>query len=75
MDGAYSGQMHRDAAAEKNVTLINTSLKGTPVPDIYADFKISEDGETDFAVPCLGHKPLHCKYISTSNQGESIFSK
>lgn len=45
MDGAYSGQIRRDAAAKKYVKLINTSLKGTPVPDIYADFKISEDGK------------------------------
>ena len=54
MDGAYSGQMHRDAAAEKNVKLINTSLKGTPVPDIYADFEISEDGEQILWCPA-GH--------------------
>lgn len=73
MDGAYSGQMHRDAAAEKNVKLVNTSLKGTPVPDIYADFKISEDGEEILRCPA-GHGPLRCKYISTSNQVKAYFS-
>lgn len=72
MDGAYSGQMHRDAAAEKNVKLINTSLKGTPVPDIYADFEISEDGEQILRCPA-GHKPIRCKYISTSNQVKAYF--
>ena len=72
MYGAYSGQMHRDAAAEKNVKLINTSLKGTPVPDIYADFEISEDGEQILRCPA-GHKPTRCKYISTSNQVKAYF--
>ena len=72
MDGAYSGQMHRDAAAEKNVKLINTSLKGTPVPDIYADFEISKDGEQILRCPA-GHKPTRCKYISTSNQVKAYF--
>lgn len=28
MDGAYTGQAYQDAAATKNVTLINTSLMG-----------------------------------------------
>lgn len=73
MDGAYSGQIHRDAASEKNVKLINTSLKGTPVPDIYADFKISEDGEQILQCP-VGHEPIRCKYISTSNQVKAYFS-
>ena len=72
MDGAYSGQMHRDAAAEKNVKLINTSLKGTPVPDIYADFEISEDGKQILRCP-IGNKPIRCKYISTSNQVKAYF--
>ena len=64
--------MDRDAAAEKNVKLINTSLKGTPVPDIYADFEISEDGEQILRCPA-GHKPIRCKYISTSNQVKAYF--
>lgn len=71
MEGAYSGQIHRDAAT-KNVKLINTSLKGTPVPDIYADFEISEDGEQILRCPA-GHEPIRCKYISTSRQVKAYF--
>lgn len=73
MDGAYSGQIRRDAAAKKYVKLINTSLKGTPVPDIYADFKISEDGKHILQCP-VGHEPIRCKYISTSNQVKAYFA-
>ncbi len=67
VDGGYTGQNYRDAAAEKNVELINTCLMGTPVPDIYADFDISEDGEQILHCPA-GHEPFRCKYISTSKQ-------
>ena len=72
MDGGYTGQIYRDAAAEKNVELINTCLMGTPVPDIYADFEISEGGERILCCPA-GHEPLRCKYISTSKQVKTYF--
>ena len=73
MDGTYTGQIYRNAAKEKNVKLINTSLMGTPVPDIYADFEISEDGEKILHCPA-GHEPLRCKYISTSKQVKTYFA-
>lgn len=37
-------------AADKNVYLVTTGLKGTDVADIYADFKFSEDGNRSFPV-------------------------
>lgn len=73
VDGGYTGQNYRDAAAEKNVELINTCLMGTPVPDIYADFDISEDGEQILHCPA-GHEPFRCKYISTSKQVKTYFT-
>ena len=73
MDGTYTGQIYRNTAKEKNVKLINTSLMGTPVPDIYADFEISEDGEKILHCPA-GHEPLRCKYISTSKQVKTYFA-
>ena len=53
MDGAYSGQMHRDAAAEKNVTLINTSREKHTGPGYLCRFQDQRGWRTDFAVPCL----------------------
>ncbi len=72
-DGGYVGQSNRDAASEKNIEIVNTALMGTPVPDIYADFVISEDGKQVIQCPC-GHKPIRCHYIETSKQIKSYFS-
>lgn len=43
-DGAYCGEHNTNAAKEKNIRLITTALTGTEVPDIYADFEFSEEG-------------------------------
>ena len=72
IDGEYSGQMHRNAAAKKNIKLISTSLKGMPVPDICADFEISEGGE-QILQHSVGYKPLRRKYSSASNQVKTYF--
>lgn len=73
VDGAYSGQNLRDAALEKNVQLISTSLKGISVPNIYADFEISDDGKVVLHCPA-GHEPLRCRYISAAKQARAYFS-
>lgn len=72
VDGAYSGQNLRDTALEKNVQLISTSLKGISVPDIYADFEISDDGKDVLHCPA-GHKPLRCRYVSAAKQTRAYF--
>lgn len=64
--------MHRNAAAKKNIKLISTSLKGMPVPDICADFEISEGGE-QILQHSVGYKPLRRKYSSASNQVKTYF--
>ncbi len=63
VDGAYSGQNLRDAALEKNVQLISTSLKGISVPNIYADFENCP----------AGHKPLRCRYVPAAKQARVYF--
>ena len=73
MDGAYTGQVYRDTAATKNVTLINTSLMGIAVPDIYANFVMSADGKEVLRCPA-GCEPIRCKYISTSQQVKTYFA-
>ena len=42
-DGGYVGQECRELAAEKNIELINTALKGVAVPDIYGGFLLSDN--------------------------------
>ncbi len=72
VDGAYSGQDLRDKAEKKNIEIINTSLNGMPVPDIYADFILSKDGEK--VIKCAAdHAPIRCTYVSTSKQIKVYF--
>lgn len=73
VDGAYSGQNLRDTALEKNVQLISTSLKGILVPNIYADFEISDAGKVVLHCPA-GHEPLRCRYVSAAKQARAYFS-
>ena len=72
VDGAYSGQNLRDAALEKNVQFISTSLKGISVPNIYADFEISDDGKSVLRCPA-GYEPLRCRYVSAAKQARVYF--
>ena len=72
-DGAYSGQEHRDLAAEKNIEIINTALKGMSVPNIYADYELSDDGESVLRCPA-GYAPENCTFVSATLKIRARFS-
>lgn len=71
-DGGYCGYENAKKAAEKNVQLITTDLKGTDVADIYADFKFSEDGKEILSCPA-GHKPKSNVYDSNTQRCKASF--
>ena len=71
-DGGYCGYEKVKQAAEKNVDLITTDLKGTDVADIYADFKFSEDGKE--IISCsAGHKPKSNVYDINTQKCKASF--
>lgn len=45
VDGAYANMELIERAKEKNITIIATDLAGRDGKDIYADFKMTEDGK------------------------------
>lgn len=45
-DGAYSGTENAQLAADKNIELITTSLRGKAARDILADFGFNEEGKS-----------------------------
>ena len=63
-DGGYVGQECRELAAEKNIELINTALKGVAVPDIYGGFLLSAAMSSRI---CANTLLLHRKNVP--NQG------
>lgn len=72
-DGAYSGQGLRDKAEEKNIEIINTSLNGISVPDVYADFVLNDDGKS--VTKCAtGYTPMRNTYLETTKRIRSYFS-
>ena len=73
-DGAYAGQEYRDLAEEKNMEIINTALKGMSVPDIYADFVLSDDGDSVLRCPA-GYTPKRCTFVSATLKIRARFSQ
>lgn len=71
-DGAYAGQEHRNLAAGKNIEIINTALKGMRVPDIYADFVLSDDGTSVLQCPA-GYTPKNCTFVSATSKIRARF--
>ena len=43
-DGAYCSENNQQLAGQNNTTLVTTAVSGIEVPDIYADFKLNEEG-------------------------------
>jgi len=66
-DGAYYGEENTQLAAEKNITLVTTSITGVATPDIYADFEFNEDGTEVLKCPA-GHAPKSCCYRKTNEK-------
>lgn len=71
-DGGYCGYENVKQAAEKNVHLITTDLKGADVADIYADFKFSEDGKEIISCPA-GHRPKSNVYDINTQKCKASF--
>ena len=55
-EGAYCGLRNTELCAEKNISLVTTSLTGRPTEDIMADFEFSEDGQEVLRCPA-GNSP------------------
>ncbi len=50
-DGAYYSSENAQAAAEKGILIVPTSLAGSPTNPLYADFELSADGRSVIACP------------------------
>ncbi len=59
-------------AADKNVRLVTTGLKGIDVADIYADFKFPDDGKQIISCPS-GHKPKSNVYDMNTQKCKASF--
>jgi len=66
-DGGYSGDDLKTAAAEKNISIVNTNLSGKKVDDIVADFVFNEDGTEVVKCPG-GFVPKSCSYNKNTEQ-------
>lgn len=71
-DGGYCGYENVKQAADKNVRLVTTGLKGTAVADIYADFKFSEDGKQIISCPA-DHRPKSNVYDINTQKCKASF--
>ncbi len=69
-DGAYFGEENSQLAEQKNVKLVTTAITGIEVPDIYADFKLNEEGTQVVQCPA-GHTPKSSCY--TKGGGGHIY--
>lgn len=73
-DGAFDGAENREKAAEKNVTLVTTSLTGTAPEGIFAKFEMSDDGRTVTACPA-GYAPEKVTYSEKSGACRVLMCK
>lgn len=71
-DGGYCGYENVKQAADKNIRLITTDLKGAEVEDIYADFKFSDDGKQIISCPA-GYKPKSSVYDINTQKCRASF--
>ena len=61
-DGAYASEELSRQAAEKNIGLITTGLRGRKPREILTEFRLSEDGHAVTECPS-GHEPKSSSYI------------
>ena len=71
-DGGFCGYENVKQAAEKNILLVTTDIKGSKVADIYADFTFSEDGKEILSCPA-GKKPKSNVYDSNTGKCKASF--
>lgn len=73
-DGAYSGTENVKGAAANNIRLVTTDLTGRETKDVFADFKLSEDGKQ--ILECAaGYKPKSCNFMKQTGQCRTSFHR
>ena len=72
-DGAYYSSENAEAAAEKGILLVPTSLTGTATNALCADFQFSEDGKSIVSCP-NGEQPIEQKYSEKTGRVDAKFS-
>ena len=65
-DGAYASEELSQRAAEKNIGLLTTGLRGRKPREILTQFEFSEDGHSVTKCPA-GHEPKSSSYIWQTN--------
>ena len=73
-DGAYASEELAAQAAEKNIGLLTTGLRGRKPREILTRFKLSEDGRTVTECP-EGHVPKSSSYIRLTNSIRAAFPR
>ena len=73
-DGAYSGEGLEEAAAENNVTLINTNLTGKEPDEFLAGFELNDEGNRVLRCPA-GCDAKSCSFNEKTEQFTVSFHK
>ena len=73
-DGAYASEELAAQAAEKNIGLLTTGLRGRKPREILTLFRLSEDGQTVAECP-EGHAPRSSSYIRQTNSIRAAFPR
>ena len=73
-DGAYAGKEVEQEAAEKNILLVTTGLRGGEPREILTQFELSEDRHTVLKCPA-GESPKTCSYNPHSNSIRISFAR
>ena len=73
-DGAYASEELAELAADKNIGLLTTGLRGRKPREILTQFKLSEDGHAVTECP-EGHTPRSSSYIRQTNSIRVSFQR
>ncbi len=73
-DGSYASEELAAQAAEKNISVITTGLRGRKPRQILTQFVLSEDGHAIEQCP-QGHAPKNSSYIRQSNSIRASFPR
>lgn len=72
VDGAYYSSDNAEAAAEKGMLIVPTSLTGTETNELCADFRFSEDGKSIVFCP-NGEKPVEQTFSEKTGKVDAKF--
>ena len=72
-DGAYGSEENFKLAEKKNVELVATALTGVLPDQIYADFKMNEEGNCIIKCPA-GHAPIHQNYNNKTEMCRAVMA-